>query len=372
MTKIGNFNTPVPYRNAEKSGKAQEEISVESAMGGKDMSKATKGDAKSSLSNSLAALRQNTLNSFLQFLLDSLGDGKNQLAGGKGDDRLRSPSDDSVIDGGDGNDDIATYDHSYVQGGSGKDKISTYDHAIAFGGYGDDDISTYDHSYIDGGAGNDRVSTCDHSVVFGGAGDDVIHAYDHAEIDGGDGNDRIRTYDHAKIDGGAGDDSITAGANSTVFGGAGNDVISGSNSVLSGGQGDDTIYALGASTVHYAAGDGRDRLVVNTGASTLALGEGLTRDNMQVSVSGNVATIRFAGNDTDTITVEFAVNTTVNSAVVGPNKEILPGTPSSADALTIAFADGSTQVIRPEALAHEMGGSAAQHNMAFLRHIAGL
>ena len=121
MTKIGNFNTPVPYRSTEKSGKAPEDISVESTIGGKDRSKAAKSDTKSSPSNSLAALRHNALDTFLQFLLDSLGDGKNQLAGGKGDDRLHSPGDGSIIDGGDGDDDIATYDHSYAQGGAGKD-----------------------------------------------------------------------------------------------------------------------------------------------------------------------------------------------------------------------------------------------------------
>ena len=82
-------------------------------------------------------------------------------------------------------------------------------------------------------------------------------------------------------------------------------------------------------------GDGHDAVQL-FGSATLELGEGLSGETMQVSLSGNKATITFDGNTDDSITVEFG-----------------PYGVDETTTLTVAFPDGTTHEIKPESLKAE-------------------
>jgi hypothetical protein len=77
------------------------------------------------------------------------------------------------------------------------------------------------------------------------------------------------------------------------------------------------------SLIKYAAGDGKDKLNLVGSDSTLEFGEGISAENTHISITDNTATITFDGSDRDSITVDL--------------------TPDSA--LTVKFADGSSQQI---------------------------
>ena len=354
MTTISNYSSAYTYNTSVKTNKDQAYEGEDAGSGTTKQNAPAKvqADAEESISSSLNSFRLGALDTFLQFLLDSIGEGKSQTLGTEGNDTIRS-YDGSVVDGLAGDDAIDVYDHSYVDGGDGNDTISTYDHAVVIGGDGDDKIGTYDHSYILGGGGNDRISTYDHSVVDGGSGDDRISGYDHSDIRGGEGNDLIDVYDHSTVDGGGGndevhtygyadvsggdgDDTINTGDYSTIDGGTGNDRIhTGGYSTVTGGEGDDVISAGLDSVIKFKGGDGHEAVLI-FGWATVVLGDGLSGETMQVSLSGNKATITFDGNTNDSITVEFG-----------------PYGVDETTTLTVAFPDGTTQEIKPESLRGE-------------------
>jgi Ca2+-binding RTX toxin-like protein len=166
----------------------------------------------------------------------------NRLNGGAAEDLLLSaPLGDpnagefgsaDVIDGGDGNDTIASLggDDS-VLGGVGNDIVlsNTGDDTV-FGEQGQDTLLA--------GKGND--------VVSGGLGDDVVYGdLGDDTLSGDDGNDIVLGGQGAdSLSGGAGDDTLLGGEGSdTLIGGDGNDLLSGDRGadVMTGGVGNDTF-----------------------------------------------------------------------------------------------------------------------------------
>ncbi|MEQ8823875.1 MAG: calcium-binding protein [Filomicrobium sp.] len=122
------------------------------------------------------------------------------IVGGEGNDQLFGMGGNDSVDGGEGND--------RIWGNSGDDKLS--------GGNGDDDVrGGSGNDVIYGGEGNDLLSgNSGDDVIFGDAGNDVIS--------GDSGNDKIAD--------GAGDDKVTAGSgDDVILAGAGDDYYNGSS-----------------------------------------------------------------------------------------------------------------------------------------------
>ena len=120
----------------------------------------------------------------------------------------------SLIDAGDGNDNIKNFgnDHCTVYGGNGNDSITnTGQYSTIFGGVGNDtmwnwesgwsDYSKRDQSYysvLDGGDGNDYIGSGygQYNTLIGGTGNDTIKinnnsSYNLIYYDSGDGNDIV-------------------------------------------------------------------------------------------------------------------------------------------------------------------------------------
>lgn len=249
--------------------------------------------------------------------------GSNYIDGGAGDDTINSGGGDDLVYGGAGNDmiyDVAGND--VLDGGDGNDTIT--------------DVSGNDT--IDGGNGNDRI--IDHTgndVILGGNGNDYILDMTGDDfIDGGDGDDTIQDYGTGTntLLGGAGNDSILFShlANNTINGGAGNDIIkidayagAGNASVntLAGNSGNDSLSSgVGTDTYLFNLGDGQDVISdIDRGSyrnsrgktkytsygrlDTLQFGEGITKQNVQVSRSGDDLVLKVATNpeSTDQVTV---------------------------------------------------------------------
>lgn len=230
--------------------------------------------------------------------------------------------------GTDGNDTLSGWSSSLVDSGDGDDQISVWSESIVDGGAGNDTIKAWSDSKVYGGDGDDRIDVWSDSQADGGDGDDVIKAWSNAIVTGGAGNDTISAWSDSKVDGGDGDDHISVWSGSVVDGGAGNDTIYAiSDTDVSGGAGDDIISVGANAVVRFAAGDGKDEVYADLNTK-LQLGEGLSPDRTQISVSGSTATISF-GDGSDQITLHLSPR--------GP--------------ATLAFADGTTMQIEPEASA---------------------
>ena len=141
------------------------------------------------------------------------------------------------------------------------DKLSTgsksSDDDVMSGGRGNDELfGMKGNDTLDGGEGDDTLwGNSGQDIISGGAGNDTLRGGKDADtIDGGDGNDFI--------DGNSGNDTISGGAGDDVlYGSSGNDTLtggSGTNQVF-GGSGDDTFLG-GAGNNHYDGGSGFDRL----------------------------------------------------------------------------------------------------------------
>lgn len=226
------------------------------------------------------------------------GDGDDSLNGGSGNDQLIGEDGNDTVDGGDGNDSIDTTgggngavplpDIDYP-GVYPADADPSNDRDLVAGGAGDDTIRTGDDAdTVYGGDGNDVVDAgIDADEVYGGAGDDILVGSEGADtIDGGVGNDLIYgglndvigdaldlpdavdlrpDNNRDSISGGAGDDTIYGrDDDDTIDGGAGNDLIDGGvdeDNIL-GGAGNDTIRGgQGADTA--AGGDDRDVFLIS-------------------------------------------------------------------------------------------------------------
>jgi uncharacterized delta-60 repeat protein len=233
------------------------------------------------------------------------------VAGGGGNDAVTLSIDIAGrIDGGDGNDTIATaggadsinsgFGDDSVTSGAGDDTLSgdaASTGAIISAGDGDDILRDIGGASIDAGNGNDILRDAGAAVMHGGTGDDQIQTGSFTgSIFGDDGNDEIAVFAESlptdlgssftagMIDGGAGDDAINlsiefAGfANlvttvSSMIGGDGNDRLSGAggNLVLIGGNGDDLLRAQ-AGNVPTESGSGIS--VAEFGKETLLGGDG--------------------------------------------------------------------------------------------------
>ncbi len=155
------------------------------------------------------------------------------------------------ISGGDGNDTINNYGgfNVTINGSTGNDYI--YNCSLLAWNYDikSPETVTLDNSVIDGGDGDDTIRDYGASSwINGGGGNDYIYNYnssDNVTINGGDDDDRITNIvSKVTIVGGAGNDSISNSKNSVMlFGGADNDSIvnRGEYVSISGDAGSDLI-----------------------------------------------------------------------------------------------------------------------------------
>jgi Ca2+-binding RTX toxin-like protein len=115
-------------------------------------------------------------------------------------------------------------------------------------------------------AGDDQSNTVD-----GSSGDDLLL--------GNRGNDELYGHD--------GDDELLGGDDGDVlYGGAGSDELQGGDGhdELHGGTGDDALDGgAGEDTFHFALGDGVDRIIDLTGASTIKFGPGIALQDLSAS-----------------------------------------------------------------------------------------
>jgi len=241
--------------------------------------------------------------------------------------------------------------HSAVSATSGDDWVNADEDSIVDGGEGNDVITLREGGAAYGGAGEDYLCGSN-SYLFGGAGNDEVKILNGGEGNGGKGYDLVSAYYGGKGYGEEGDDTMEAGSGSTVYGGVGNDQLfgRGKGNRLSGDEGDDDIDLTNAiqSTVIYRRGDGRDTITVGAesreaieaknGENTLALCE-INESDATIEMNGDEATIRFAGTKGDSIRIRFTDDT----------------------ALKISFQDGTIRTLSRQA----QGGRVAQVNAAY-------
>lgn len=163
---------------------------------------------------------------------------------------------------------------------------------------------------IHGSEADDTIEgTSRNEKIYGYGGNDIINA--------GGGDDTIY--------GGAGNDTITSsGGSNVIYGDEGNDTISidgRGTSTITGGAGDDEIYGYNddysVTNYVYNLGDGSDTIYNRGGTTVLNLGEGITKDNIRFTESGNDVLITFAdqpGSITVKDGMEYSMFTNINFA----------------------------------------------------------
>lgn len=143
---------------------------------------------------------------------------------------------------------------------------------------------------IDGGEGNDEIALSGKLAmdIYGGAGDDTI---------------RIAADTIIGADGGDGDDVLQLEGNRIfAYGGAGNDTVSFTRT----GKAEDSVFEYG-----FGRGDGQDTVTSN---APIALRlTGYSKDDLEISITGNALTARFKGSD-DRITVTLDSTRTDSAA----------------------------------------------------------
>lgn len=188
-----------------------------------------------------------------------------------------------------GGDDTLVYGDSFIvlNALDGDDNITT--------GSGDDTIT--------GGSGNDTINAgSGNNTISGGIGDDTLNSGNGADtLIGGAGNDTLNA--------GSGDDTLTGGTGvDTLRGGLGNDKY-----IFNLGDGHDTI--IDAYTYGYGGSSSKD-----AGNDTIVLGEGISQDDISVTIVGADIVVQI--NDDDSLTIKNA--TSANFAV--ENIELEDGT----------------------------------------------
>ena len=157
------------------------------------------------------------------------------------------------INGGDGDDYISNYGaRATIRGGNGDDTIDNNGIIRVDDSVDDSDVNVVavsDEFLIDGGNGNDNIWNINSgATLLGGANDDYIfNSGDNVSIDGGTGNDHITNYgDNLTITGGSGNDIIFNTGYSTV----------GKNMLIKykSGDGDDVIYGDETATLQIGNG----------------------------------------------------------------------------------------------------------------------
>jgi Ca2+-binding RTX toxin-like protein len=201
------------------------------------------------------------------------------------------------VDGGDGKDQLQTYNASAatLDGGAGNDVLKGWDtNDTLLGGPGDDEIQASGGSdHIEGGDGNDTISGETYhdpapDLIDGGAGIDTVDDWsipdkdynppisvtmDGVANDGrpGEGDnvvnvEKIASHVSGTLSGGAGDDDLQVWANidegnSTLLGNGGNDKLTAGDyqDNLDGGPGNDVLNAgFGNDTI--TGGPGQDTI----------------------------------------------------------------------------------------------------------------
>lgn len=204
-------------------------------------------------------------------------------------------------------------DNTVINGGSGNDSISAGNSAkyiTIYAGDGKDTITgNYYNSKIFGGAGNDYINVVDSDVYKYGSYALMLSKYSRLSdswkdnltttIDGGDGDDVINVvgFSPVSIDGGAGNDKISLAGDygylpsRTIKGGKGNDIIYGVDDKVKTGA---LEYCGFVGTYYeYSYGDGNDTIYNYHGNDTISIGgtssyTTLTSgDNFVISVSGS-------------------------------------------------------------------------------------
>jgi hypothetical protein len=260
---------------------------------------------------------------------------------GSGSDVLfAAGNNDTVSDGGAGDDILVAEGNSLLRGGDGDDLLAGQ---AAFGDDGDDLV--FASSYGSGGAGNDVITVFladteepQRLTAVGGEGDDVIVAEDAAAAFGDDGNDRILLRRGGAAQGGVGDDTITSFGRAEIDAGEGNDNIrlgaaqlgfQVGGKVIAGAGNDDveaygyTDLALGAGTdkavlatggvIRFNKGDGADKIELGIVAqpnpgetqkvNTVILGDMMPAD-VDIEILGSTVTIK-RKLSSDTLTIEL-------------------------------------------------------------------
>ena len=190
------------------------------------------------------------------------------LDGGPGDDRVRGTTSyfsNDRLEGGDGDDDLdGRSGEDVVNGGPGADTM------YEGGDYFQDGLpyDLYDQGTLDGGEGNDRIASGGgpRSTIAGGPGDDEILSAAPV-ADGGEGNDSLRGGPILR--GGPGDDVLVGGARTQP-----RSYVNVRTDVLDGGPGRDSLRAGGVDATldggpdadALAPGDGRDTISYRTRA----------------------------------------------------------------------------------------------------------
>src|SRR2546427_4563801 len=198
--------------------------------------------------------------------------------GGPGNDFISLPqfnfqSNDSLIDGGTGNDFLeASIGNDIIRGGEGDD--------ILLGENGNDEL--------DGGPGNDLLQGDD--TLFGFVGGSVPG---NDTLFGGDGNDTLNgAGGDDLLDGGAGDDFLSGdgGLFRGIFGNLVSEATNPGNDTLLGGEGTDTLFG-GPGDDLLDGGAGNDFLGGGAGSDTYLFGRGSGQDTIDtISDSGNFGT----------------------------------------------------------------------------------
>lgn len=263
------------------------------------------------------------------------------LGGGKGDDRIEiinSPVGEtqaSIIAGGDGNDTIRSgAGNDLIDGGSGEDRLTGSD--------GDDYIiGGGNNDYIQAGTGDDIASGDNvnpgNDTIFGGAGEDIIAGGGSTDyLDAGEGDDLIfgdlsivqpNEVTFSTLETGAEDTILGGNGSDVIFGEWGDDEISGNDGAdsLYGGVGDDTLKGGSENDIiegndgndHLEGGTGDDLLIVEAGNDLIDGGDGI--DTISYSKSPNGITVNL--DETNSYQSENSI-----SASPEPNFTIASGT----------------------------------------------
>lgn len=249
------------------------------------------------------------------------GNGNDELYGKAGDDIHYGEGGDDEIYAGSGND-IAYggNGNDILKGGGGDDVLYGENGADSlFGGLGDDIISggsSADTLYgndgddvLDGGSGADTFYAGKGAdIVTAGSGNDIVYGNDGDDVIAGEGgNDTINA--------GNGDDDVSGDDGSdTIRGNAGDDTLAGNDGVdtiygdngndsIDGGDGADTLYG-GSGNDTFVSGSGGDYVNGGSGIDTIDY-SGLT-ESIRVDIHGK----RTTGGDSDTLySVENAIGT---------------------------------------------------------------
>ena len=199
-----------------------------------------------------------------QVQIDRRVEQETTIAGGPGNDNIRTGDGDATVDGGQGNDFIWTGDgKDTVTDPGGRNTIRT--------GNGDDTVRT--------GKGNDLILTGKgHDTIEDGGGVNAIYAGDGNNIIvTGDGRDFVITGNgiDSIATGGGGDIVYAGGGNDNVDTGAGADRVYAGNGddIVRGGSDDDRLYGDDGNDILLGE-DGNDRLYGLAGRDLLIGGLG--------------------------------------------------------------------------------------------------